>query len=241
MCTSSEPLTSITQGTCWHVRIVKIQIGLHICTIWSVLVFLLKKRWTLGYHYSVHWRLWSNCADAQTDLSLQWMHVNCTFSWTPTHIDIMFFFWKLREMERPFDVPDHGLVCDMLWSDPDEVMYANYNFERSMFWASKITYLRKSEFEQLLYCFYYSFTLYYCAIFYCLDAGFFQYHRGVKQFGSRSGPTFCRAWSGSKLFAKVIIRQQKSPLVGKEINTKQLVANTLAKVNFIWLHLFPFG
>ena len=28
----------------------------------------------------------------------------------------------------------------------------------------------------------------------------------VQQFGSRSGPTFCRAWSGSKLFAKVISR-----------------------------------
>ena len=25
-------------------------------------------------------------------------------------------------------------------------------------------------------------TLYYCAIFYSLDAGFFQYHQGVKQF-----------------------------------------------------------
>lgn len=23
-------------------------------------------------------------------------------------------------MERPMDVPDQGLVCDMLWSDPDE-------------------------------------------------------------------------------------------------------------------------
>ena len=32
------------------------------------------------------------------------------------------------------------------------------------------------------YCFYYSFTLDYCAIFYSLDAGFFQYHQGVKQF-----------------------------------------------------------
>ena len=29
--------------------------------------------------------------------------------------------FQIREMERPFDVPDHGLVCDMLWSDPDEV------------------------------------------------------------------------------------------------------------------------
>lgn len=27
---------------------------------------------------------------------------------------------QVREMERPLDVPDHGLVCDMLWSDPDE-------------------------------------------------------------------------------------------------------------------------
>ena len=37
---------------------------------------------------------------------------------------------------------------------------------------------------------------------------FFQeYHQSVKQFGSRSGPTSCRAWSGSKLFAKVINRR----------------------------------
>ena len=47
---------------------------------------------------------------------------------------------------------------------------------------------------------------------------FQEYHQSVKQFGSRSGPTFCRAWYGSKLFAKVIRRQQKSPLAGKELN-----------------------
>ena len=39
----------------------------------------------------------------------------------------------------------------------------------------------------------------------------------VKQFWSRAGPTFCWAWPGSKLFAKVISRLQKSPLVGKEL------------------------
>ncbi|GAB1610233.1 uncharacterized protein LOC106868130, partial [Argonauta hians] len=27
---------------------------------------------------------------------------------------------QIREIERPLDVPDHGLVCDLLWSDPDE-------------------------------------------------------------------------------------------------------------------------
>ena len=38
---------------------------------------------------------------------------------------------------------------------------------------------------------------------------FFQeHHQSVNQFGSRSGPTFCRSWSGFKLFAKVISRQQ---------------------------------
>ena len=44
-----------------------------------------------------------------------------------------------------------------------------------------------------------------------------EYHQSVKQFGSRSGPTFCQAWSGSKLFAKVISKWQKSPLVKKDL------------------------
>ena len=33
---------------------------------------------------------------------------------------------------------------------------------------------------------------------------FQEYYWGVKQLGSRSGPTLCQSWSGSKLFAKVI-------------------------------------
>ena len=36
---------------------------------------------------------------------------------------------------------------------------------------------------------------------------FKEYHQNFKQFGSRSGWTFCPAWSGSKLFAKVISRR----------------------------------
>ncbi|XP_076336587.1 uncharacterized protein LOC143239432 isoform X1 [Tachypleus tridentatus] len=27
---------------------------------------------------------------------------------------------QLRVLHRPVDVPDHGLICDLLWSDPDE-------------------------------------------------------------------------------------------------------------------------
>ena len=35
---------------------------------------------------------------------------------------------------------------------------------------------------------------------------FQEHYQSVKQFGCRSGPTFCQSWSGSKLFAKVISR-----------------------------------
>ena len=28
---------------------------------------------------------------------------------------------QIRNIPRPIDVPDSGLVCDLLWGDPDEV------------------------------------------------------------------------------------------------------------------------
>ena len=47
---------------------------------------------------------------------------------------------------------------------------------------------------------------------------FQEYHQCVQQFGSRSGPTFSRAYSGSKLLSKVISRQQQLPQAEKELN-----------------------
>ena len=44
-----------------------------------------------------------------------------------------------------------------------------------------------------------------------------EHYQSVKRFGSRSGPTFCRSWSESKLFAKVVSRWQKSPIAKKEL------------------------
>ena len=76
--------------------------------------------------------------------------------------------------------------------------------------GSKITYLRKSVFWSAFGFSNIAFivTSLFISVPYLtlwiLD--FFQYHQGVKQFGSRSGPTFRRAWSGSKLFLKVISR-----------------------------------
>ena len=46
---------------------------------------------------------------------------------------------------------------------------------------------------------------------------FQEHYQSVKWFGSRSSPTFCRAWSGSKLLAKVISNQQNLLLAGIEL------------------------
>ena len=70
-------------GTSWHARTENIQISLRIRTVWSEL----KKSWTLGYPQSVYRRLWSNCEDAQADLSLWWVHMSaCTFCVTPAQM-----------------------------------------------------------------------------------------------------------------------------------------------------------
>ena len=47
----------------------------------------------------------------------------------------------------------------------------------------------------------------------------YNHEQRVKRFGSRSGPTFCRFYSGSKLFAEVISTRQKSPLARTELST----------------------
>ena len=93
------------------------------------------------------------------------------------------------------------------------------------------------------YCLYY--LLCHILLFGCLNFSIPSALMGVKQFRSWSGPTLCWVWSGSNLFAKVISRQQKSPLAGKEINTKQFVDTTFWLKPWLKLisfgQLFPFG
>ena len=50
-----------------------------------------------------------------------------------------------------------------------------------------------------------------------------EHHLSVKQIASRSGPTFCRAWSVSKLFANVVSRRHS-------------VGNELLNLIAIWRH-----
>ena len=73
----------------------------------------------------------------------------------------------------------------------------------------------------ILHAFLSSVDLFFSKIHFFKKKSFRNTIRVSKEFGSRSGPTFCRAWSGSKLFAKVISRWQKSPIVGKELMARQ--------------------
>ena len=59
---------------------------------------------------------------------------------------------------------------------------------------------------------------------------FHKHYQSVKQFGSRSGRTFCQPWSGSKLFAKVISRRQKLQLAKKELRAVRTYFLTVLEI-----------
>ena len=54
-----------------------------------------------------------------------------------------------------------------------------------------------------------------------------------KQFGSWSGPTFCRFWSGSQLFTKVISRWQKWLLARKELSYTLYIKTSISCFNLM--------
>ena len=46
--------------------------------------------------------------------------------------NLYFALSQIRSLDRPMDVPDRGLVCDLLWSDPDEVKFVKRIFRGSL-------------------------------------------------------------------------------------------------------------
>lgn len=60
----------------------------------------------------------------------------------------------IRKMERPIMVPDHGLLCDLLWSDPDHQVHTWSENERgvSFTFGPQIieNFLAKHEFELII-------------------------------------------------------------------------------------------
>ena len=61
---------------------------------------------------------------------------------------------------------------------------------------------------------------------------FHEHFQSAQPFGSRSGPVFCRPDLGSKLFAKVISGQKKSPLARKELKAHQTEATVVVLIFF---------
>ena len=37
----------------------------------------------------------------------------------------------IKQLERPFEVPSSGIISDILWSDPNEVLYDGYVTKQS--------------------------------------------------------------------------------------------------------------
>ena len=74
-----------------------------------------------------------------------------------------------------------------------------------------------------------------------------KHYQSVKLFGSSSGPTFCRSWSESKLFAKVIRRRQKSlprkELIHTHVRLLISMMQIASKANIfsikLWLFSYP--
>lgn len=43
--------------------------------------------------------------------------------------------FQIRQLDRPLEVPDKGLVCDLLWSDPDEDITGWGDNDRGVSWT----------------------------------------------------------------------------------------------------------
>ena len=78
-------------------------------TVWPVFVFCLKKYLTIGLTQSTHQKLWSDCTDAQADLSLQLAHLyqlaylldmgsySVSLSWIKEISTSEIYLWRMLE------------------------------------------------------------------------------------------------------------------------------------------------
>ncbi|EDV28248.1 uncharacterized protein TRIADDRAFT_20850 [Trichoplax adhaerens] len=63
------------------------------------------------------WKTFTDCFNCLPIAALVENTIFCTHGGLSPALDEL---EQIVETERPLDVPDHGLVCDLLWSDPDE-------------------------------------------------------------------------------------------------------------------------
>ena len=89
------------------------------------------------------------------------------------------------------------------------------------------------------YCSYYSFTLFYCAIFYSLNTGFFNTITVSNSLDPDQTRHFVGPDLGPNCLQRLSADNKSRPLAGKEFNTKQLVDTTFWLKP--WLKLISFG
>ena len=95
----------MTKPTKWFVLPAMSQISLGFRPVWSVFAVRLKKHWVFSYPLSAQRRLWSDLADAKTDLSLCWAHRSfCWFcraqahmSWINTYFVYIMFGYSRKK------------------------------------------------------------------------------------------------------------------------------------------------
>ena len=86
-----------------------------------------------------------------------------------------------------------------------QLIFFSINLFRNTIWVSNRLNLISN-------CIDVKFFMLFCCLLIFFKINFFEkknqkYHLSVKQIGSRSGPTYCQAWSRSNLFSKYISRR----------------------------------
>ena len=75
---------------------------------WTVFAVRMKRLWILGYPQSAMRRLWSDCADAQADLSLRWARMQYCRKWcAPAHIAFGLVYKRSLTYRTRFCVPSN--------------------------------------------------------------------------------------------------------------------------------------
>ena len=98
----------------------------HLPSLIRIFAVRMKKAWVLSYPLRAQWRLWSDWADAQADLSLHWAHMS--FCW----------FWHEAAHLQKNDRAKHKIIKGFLavrpslpWSMQNAVKFAKICLVRS--------------------------------------------------------------------------------------------------------------
>jgi len=68
-------------------------------------------------HFSVRlWKLFTDCFNCLPVAAVIDDKILCMHGGLSPDLDSLA---RIRDIQRPVDVPDQGLLCDLLWSDPD--------------------------------------------------------------------------------------------------------------------------